>query len=189
MMLRPSQLSLTLPLRGPPPSPRPSGSSMHTFEHGKGVAEGFKSGEAVAHGDGSGWTFRGVPLPAAEASDDPTRPGQGIGGMRVLLLGGSPFETRLVEAEGFDLVGREDLLGRGRRGAAAGADELHDAGRRQGGEKGEFAEGLSALDLAGLDVEPLALEGPEQLLDVPAPAVPVDDLQSGFRGVDGMGGQ
>ncbi len=94
-----------------------------------------------------------------------------------------------MKAEGLDLGGREDLRGRGRLGAVAGAHQLHDAGRRNGGEKGQLDKGGSALDLAGLDVEPLALEGPEQLLDVPAPAIPLDDFQGGLRGVDGVGGQ
>src|SRR5271169_7082723 len=109
--------------------------------------------------------------------------------MGVLLLCRSPFELRLLQAEGFDLDGREDLIGGGRPGAVAGADELGDAGRRVGGEEGEFDEGLSTLDLAGLDIEALALEDPEQLLDVPALAIPLDDLQSVLWGLDGMGGQ
>src|SRR5438132_9950039 len=86
---------------------------MHISEGGTGIAEGFEPGEPVAHGDGPGRTFRGVPFPATKASDDPASPGQGTGGMRVLLLGGTPFEDRLLEAEGFDLVGGEDLLGGG----------------------------------------------------------------------------
>src|SRR5271169_1744483 len=134
-----------------------AGSSMHTSQHGMCCAEGFEPSEAVAHGEGSGRTFRGVSFPAAEAGDDPGGPRQGTGGMRVLLLWGSPFESGLVEGEGVDFLGREDLLGRDRRGAVTGADELHDTGRREGAEEGEFDEGLSALDLTGLDVETLAL--------------------------------
>src|ERR1700751_3549737 len=96
--------------------------------------------------------------------------------MRVLLLSGTPFKGGLLEAEGFDLLGREDLLGRDRNGSIAGVDELHDAGGGQGGKKGGFAEAFAGLDLTGLDIEALALEGPEQLLDRPALAIPFDDL-------------
>ena len=53
--------------------------------HGRG--EGFEPGEPVAHGDGPGRTFRGVPFPATKTSNDPACPGEGSGGMRVLLLG------------------------------------------------------------------------------------------------------
>src|SRR5271167_365485 len=174
----------------PHPGPLPaSGSSMHTSQHGMCCAEGFEPSEAVAHGEGSGRTFRGVSFPAAEAGDDPGGPRQGTGGMRVLLLWGSPFESGLVEGEGVDFLGREDLLGRDRRGAVTGADELHDTGRREGAEEGEFDEGLSALDLTGLDVETLALQGPEQLLDIPALAIPLDDVQGIFRGLDRVGCQ
>src|SRR5215469_14385188 len=150
------------------------GSPMHISEHGTGVAEGFEPSEPVAHGDGPGRTFRGVPFPATETSDDPACPGQGTDGMRVLLLGGTPFKTGLLEAEGFDLVGGEDFLGGDWGGAVAGVDELHDAGRGKGGKKGEFAQAVGGLDLTGLDIEALALEGPEQLLDVPALAIPFE---------------
>jgi len=109
--------------------------------------------------------------------------------MRVLLLCGSSFESGLLEAEGVDLVGREDLFGGDWGGAVAGVDELHDAGCGKRGEEGEFDQAVSGLDLTGLDIEALALERPEQLLDVPALAIPFNDLQGVFCGVDDMGGQ
>src|SRR5204862_6140115 len=76
-----------------------TGSPMHISEGGTGIAEGFEPGEPVAHGDGPGRTFRGVPFPAAKARNDPACPSQGTAGMRVLLLGGTPFEDGLLEAE------------------------------------------------------------------------------------------
>jgi hypothetical protein len=109
--------------------------------------------------------------------------------MRVLLLGGMSFEGGLLEAEGFDLIGREDLLGGDWGGAVAGVDELHDAGGGEGGKEGKFAQAVGGLDLTGLDIEALALEGPEQLLDVPALAIPFDDLLGLCSGVDDAGGQ
>src|SRR5438270_4087105 len=157
---------------------------MHISEGGTGIAEGFEPGEPVAHGDGPGRTFRGVPFPATKASDDPACPGQGTAGMRVLLLGGTPFEDGLLEAEGFDLVGGENLLGGDWGGAVAGVDELHDAGGGEGGKEGEFAQAVGGLDLTGLDIKALALEGPEQLLDRPALAIPFDDLASIFSAID-----
>ena len=45
--------------------------------------------------------------------------------MRVFLLCGFAFEARQMKAEGLDLGGREDLRGRGRLGAVAGAHQLH----------------------------------------------------------------
>ena len=128
---------------------------MHISEGGTGIAEGFEPSEPVAHGDGPGRTFRGVPFPATKASDDPACPGQGTAGMRVLLLGGTPFEDGLLEAEGFDLVGGEDLLGGDWGGAVAGVDELHDAGGGEGGKEGEFAQAVGGLDLTGLDIKTL----------------------------------
>jgi hypothetical protein len=55
--------------------------------------------------------------------------------MRVLLRGGTPFKSGLLKAEGFDLVGREDLLGGEWGGTVAGVDELHDAA---GDKEGKF---------------------------------------------------
>ncbi len=52
-------------------------------------------------------------------------------------------------------------------------------GRQSGGRRG-------AVDLAGLDVETLELERAEQLLDVPAQAVELDDPARGLGGRDGM---
>jgi hypothetical protein len=55
--------------------------------------------------------------------------------MRVLLFGGTPFKGGLLEVEGFDLVGREDLRGGDWGGAVAGVDELHDAGAARAARK------------------------------------------------------
>ena len=104
--------------------------------------------------------------------------------MRVLLFGGTPFKGGLLEAEGFDLVGREDLLGGNWGGTVAGVDELHDAGGGEGGKEGEFTEAICGLDLTGLNIEALALEDPEQLLNSPALAIPFDDLPGVRSGVD-----
>jgi hypothetical protein len=109
--------------------------------------------------------------------------------MRVLLLGGTPFEGGVLEAESFDLVGGEDLPGGDCDGAVASVDELHDAGGSEGGQEGEFAQAVSGLDLTGLDIEALALEYPEQLLDAPALAIPFDDLLGLCSGVDDVRGQ
>src|SRR5215472_7757475 len=129
------------------------GSPVHISQDGTGVAKGFEPGEPVAHRDGPGRTFRGVPLPATKTSDDPACPGEGSAAMRVFLFGGTPFEGGLLEAKGFDLLGGENFLGGDRGGAVAGVDELHDAGGGEGGKEGEFAQAVSGLDLTGLDIE------------------------------------
>ena len=61
------------------------------------------------------------------------------------------------------------------------------AARRR--DDGELAQDLRRLDLAFFEPEPLALEGPEQLLDVPAAAIVGDGLVGLRNGVDRGAGQ
>ena len=54
----------------------------------------------------------------------------------------------------------------------------------KGGKKGKFTEAVCGLDLTSLDIEALALKDPEQLLNSPALAIPLDDLPGLRSGVD-----
>src|SRR5215831_8550120 len=146
----------------------------------KGVTmpDTVESGEAAPHGKGAGRAFGGaVAFPAGEARDDPGGPGEGLGGMGIFLAGGPSFILELEGGEEFDLAGFEQFAGGLGHLAVAGADQPHDAARRQGGDDGELHQGVGGFQLAGFDVEALAFHHPEQLLDVPAQAIPSDDPQ------------
>src|SRR6185369_7628450 len=112
---------------------------------------------SVSHGLGSGGLV--VAIPAAEACGDPGDEGEGFRGMRVLLALGLSLEPAGEELKG-DLEALVDDVRGGSRSAISGVDEL-----------------------AVLEGEPIALEGPEGLLDAPAQPVELDDL----LGLSGIG--
>src|SRR4051794_25824209 len=132
---------------------------------------------AAAHGDRPRWTLGSVTGPATEARDNPGEPGDRLLGMRVLLLGGVAFEASVQGLEHWQLFLRDYVGGRAIDGAVAGEDQLHDLGGGDHRDGGELEQGFGLFDLAALDVETLALAGAEQLFDVPALAIPGDDLQ------------
>src|SRR5256885_13987551 len=140
---------------------------------------------AVMHGDGTGRSFGGIALPAAEASDDPGEPGEGSGWMPVGLCDGRAFELAMQAVDEGQEVGIDGVEG-GPRAAVARGDQLHDPGRGDGCQSDELGERRGAVDLTGLDVETLELERAEQLLDVPAQAVELDDPACGLGGRGGM---
>src|SRR5271163_2490026 len=74
-------------------------------------------------------------------------------------------------------------------GAVAGMNELHAHDRAAQRDDGELAQDLRRLDLAFFETEPLALEGPEQLLDVPTATIVGDGLMRLRDGVDRGAGQ
>ena len=64
-----------------------------------------------------------------------------------------------------------------RIGPVPGQRQLQGAHCRLQGQAGELGQSRSRLHLARLHIKPLLFERPEQLLDVPALAVPVNALQ------------
>ena len=97
--------------------------------------------------------------------------------MRVLLLGRLSFETGLQGLEHRQLVRRNNVSGRAVDSAVTCEHELHDLGGCDHRDGGEIEQRFSSFDLTALEVETLALAGAEQLFDVPALAIPSDDLQ------------
>ena len=63
-------------------------------------------------------------------------------------------------------------------------NELHAHDRATQCDDGEFAQDLRRFDLAFFEAEPLALEGPEQLLDMPAATIIGDGLVRLRDGLD-----
>src|SRR5882757_4457363 len=137
----------------------------------------FEAMPTTAHGDRPRWTLGSVTGPATEPRDNPGEPGDRLPGMRVLLFGGVAFETSLQGLEHRQLFLRDHVGGRAIDGAVSGEDQLHDLGGGDHCDGGELEQGFGRFDLAALDVETLALAGAEQLFDVPALAIPADDLQ------------
>jgi len=135
-------------------------------------------GETAPHGKCAGRAFRRAgAFPAAEAGDDPGSPGEGPWGMGIFLPGSASFILELKGGEEFDLVGFEEVAGGLRHLAVAGADQSHDATRCSSGDDRELHQSVGSFQLAGFNVEALAFHHPEQLLDVPAQAIPSDDPQ------------
>src|SRR6185369_12674047 len=79
------------------------------------------------------------------------------------------------DVERVDLARGEGDLGRLAGRAVAGVHQLHGEAGRVGGDRGELEEAVGVLDLAVLEPEPLLLERAEELLDGPAPPVPIDN--------------
>ena len=98
-------------------------------------------------------------------------------GMWVFLLGRLAFEADPQGLEHRQLV-RRDHIGRGAIDRAiTGEDELHYLGSCDHRDGGELEQRLGRLDLAALEVETLGLAGAKQLLNLPALAIPGDNLQ------------
>src|SRR5271155_5667956 len=96
---------------------------------GETFRDGVEAAEATGEGDGAGRALARVAVPAAGASDAPSRPGEALLGMRVLLFCGLAFELADERLDDGDFGRAEDARGRQRRtGLAAPLDELHDAG-------------------------------------------------------------
>jgi len=142
--------------------------------------------EAVEHDDGS-W-FSVVSGPSTEAGADPCGEGQRAFGMMVFLLFGFAFERG---RDGFEVglvFGFEDVLQRSFGASVAILDHLHagDAGLK--GHRTEHPEG-GGLHGHALDVEASGLDGAEQLLDHPAPAIELRDPARLLEGLDPVAGQ
>ena len=98
-------------------------------------------------------------------------------GVRVLLLDSLAFELDLQDFEHRQLVRRHHVNGWAIDRSVPSEDELHDLGGCNHRHGSKLEQRLGRLDLAALDIKALALAGAEQLFDVPALAIPGDNLQ------------
>ena len=149
--------------------------------------DGIEAFEPVSHCDWSGGSFTFVAGPAAEASDGPGGPSEGSGWIGILLLGGAALQSRLQGVQDLDLsvVKNVDcrlivIVG------GAGEHQLHGLAGGDEGNDGELFEGIAVLNDALFNAQPLALDGSEQLFDVPALAIPTDHRHGLRDGLDVM---
>ncbi len=136
------------------------------------VYEDLEASHPDVEGDWSRWAMRGVAGPSAELCDDPRRPGDSVGAMVVLLELGAAFQGFIDGLERVDLVRREHKFGRQFFTAIAGLDKLDDETCHSGGDRHQFDQAFSAVELTILDAQTLALQRAEELLDDPALLVP-----------------
>src|SRR5262249_12547141 len=69
--------------------------------------------------------------------------------------------------------------------AGASMNQLHAHDGSAQRDDGEFAQGRGRLNLAFFEIEPLALQGSKELLDLPAPTIVGDGLVCVREGLDG----
>src|SRR6266480_2477043 len=159
--------------------PANAGGHAHISE-APSCGSGVEVFEAMPHGDGA-WRFgRWIAVPAAEAADDPGRPGEAIGRVRVFQPFALGFEILVEGGERCDLVdieGKPDGL---MVTAITRLQELDGDDRRLGGDRDQLEQPLGGADLAVFKPEALRLEDAEELLDQPAPLVPFDDAPGLF---------
>ena len=142
------------------------------------IYEELEASHSGVEGDWSRWTMGGVAGPSAELCDDPCRPGDGAVAKVVLLELGPAFQGFIDGLEHFDLVRRERKFGWQFFTAISGLNELDDDTCRPGGDRHEFDQAFSAVELAILDAQTLALQRAKELFDDPALLVPGDDPPS-----------
>src|SRR5438045_5370795 len=149
------------------------------------MSDSLEALEAAMHGDGPCGLGVICATPGTEAGDDPGGPGQGSWWVGVGQALGLAVDSGGEGFENVDVVRLEGGGGGPVVGAPAGVDELHaDDGGAQGDE-GQLAQDARDGDLAVLDAEALALQRPEELLDVPAASVVGNGLMSGREALDG----
>src|SRR5215210_3484079 len=111
----------------------------------------MKAIQPIAHDGGARLAV--VAGPAAQPGDHPSREGQVVGRMGVLLLDGLACELARESLQERPVVGCKAILNALSRAAVTRLDQLHDAHRGDGGKAGEGDEGAWLLDLHRLDVE------------------------------------
>src|SRR6202035_3487679 len=84
----------------------------HIFCEGIAIDDAVEALKAVSHGDRPRGFVTVVAGPAAEPGDGPPGPGQGIGRMRILLLGSAPLQLLLEGVQDLNLGSVEDVAGR-----------------------------------------------------------------------------
>src|SRR6266481_9316184 len=164
--------------------------SAHVCFEEIALGDGIKTLQSVAHSDRSRGSLAFVAGPSAEAGNSPGGPGKTFGRIGIFLFAGAPLQSRLQRLDDLDLPFVEDMLGRLIViGSGASEHELHGLGGTDQCDDGKFFKGGSIFDDALLDIQSVALQGPKQLFDMPALAIPTDRRQGLFDGLDRMGGQ
>src|SRR6266853_3913478 len=164
--------------------------SAHVCFEEIALGDGIKTLQSVAHSDRSRGSLAFVAGPSAEAGNSPGGPGKTFGRIGIFLFAGAPLQSRLQRLDDLDLSFVEDMLGRLIViGSGASEHELHGLGGADQCDDGKFFKGGSIFDDALLDIQSVALQGPKQLFDMPALAIPTDRRQGLFDGLDRMGGQ
>lgn len=119
----------------------------------------------------------------------PGGPGEAVPAVRVALQDSAALIAGIEAVEHGDLGWAEGIAGRFTALAVASLDELQDDDRSLGGDGGELDQHIGAGELTVLEAQAVGLHQTEQLLDGPAPPVPVDDLPGGGGVADLMGGE
>ena len=160
----------------------------HIFEVPVGMGAPQEVFEAVLDGDRA-WLGARVSVPATKPGDDPGGPGKAARRVGIAL---QYCPALILAAEGVEETDFVVIEGdAGRRGAVAvpRLDQLQGDDGGLGRDRGEFEQPVRAFDPAILDLQPLGLEDPEELLDRPASLVPINDFPGGSGAVDLVGGQ
>src|SRR5882724_4962535 len=145
----------------------------------------MKALQTSMHGDGTGRSGVSGAVPSAEASNDPCCPGQRMGWERVSQTLGPPVDRWSEGLEHVEVFGLEGRRGGTLVSTATSMNELHAHHCGAQRNDGELAQGRGRFDLAFFNAKTLALEGSEELLDVPALAVVGDGLVCRRGGRDG----
>ena len=129
-----------------------------------------------------------ISVPAAEPRDDPGGPGEAARRMRVALQLCPALIRASERVEEADFVLIEGDACRLSAMAVTRLHKLQGDDGRFSGDRSELQQTIGCLDPTVLDLEPLGLEDPEELLDRPALLAPIDGLP-GRRGIVNLMGR
>jgi hypothetical protein len=175
------------PVRTLPPDRLLLGNSE---DKGRALDHGDEALQAVVHGDWARRTLAGVAGPATEPGDGPGAPAERSGLVRIALLLGAAFQTRLQGLDDSDLLLVEYTFDRQRRCCRVASEhQLHGLGSGDDAQHHQSLQGSSVLEHATFDVEALRLERSKQLFDVPPQRILGDHLTGLVDVVDRMRGE
>lgn len=145
----------------PHPPPFPQGLIYaHIFcSQFPALADGLDTLQTAEHGDGAGLGFGRISFPSAQTGDDPCGLGYRAWTMRVLLLFRLSLQGRQYSLQDLNLFRVEHVGG---SGGAVRQGQLHGARRSLDGQTGQLRQAFPRFDLAGFNIQPLLLQGPEQ---------------------------
>ena len=160
----------------------------HMFER-PSFRDGMEVVEAVLECDRAWWSRRRVAVPSAQTSDDPGCPGQASAAVRIDLQRGFAFVLAIESRQrGHLAVGKDEAGGFGVP-AVPGLGELKCDGGGLDGDCGKLEQPLGGVELTVLEPQALLFEDAEELLDVPARLVPIDDAPGASGIAEVMGRQ